>query len=67
MLGAWGFGLGAGLGVARFTSMGPVAFRLSWNHGVHVGDLAAMGLGCLGAVAVTWWLLRPLTRHHPPS
>ena len=58
MAGAWVVGLGLGLTAARFTRIGPVAFGLTGRHGVHVGDLAAMALGCLGATVVTRRVLR---------
>jgi hypothetical protein len=59
-LAAWAFvastwvAAGAGsLAVARYTKLGP-SMSLSYRHGVHAGDVAAVAVGALLAGACTW-------------
>lgn len=42
-----------GLLVAATTTIGPTVLRLSYNHGVHLGDLVAFAGAYLVAAAVT--------------
>ncbi|MDN5856415.1 MAG: hypothetical protein L0K86_26945 [Actinomycetia bacterium] len=45
-----------GLGVAATTTIGPTVLVLSYNHGVHLGDLIAFA----GAYAVAALITAPL-------
>ena len=49
-----------GLGVAATTTIGPTVLSLSYNHGVHLGDLVAFA----GAYAVAAVLTAPLLGGH---
>jgi hypothetical protein len=49
--------VGGSLWVAAETKVGP-SIRLSYRHGVHVGDISAVLVGALAASAVTWRVLR---------
>jgi hypothetical protein len=42
-----------GLGVAATTTIGPTVLRLSYNHGVHLGDLVAFGGAYVVAALIT--------------
>lgn len=53
----WGVAIGFVLTVAADTRIGPVVFRLTKTHGVHLGDLYAT-LGCAGvALLITVWIV----------
>jgi hypothetical protein len=53
----WGVAVGCILTVAADTRIGPVVFRLTEKHGVHLGDLYA-ALGCAGvALLITVWII----------
>jgi hypothetical protein len=49
-----------GLGVAATTTIGPTVLRLSYNHGVHLGDLVAFA----GAYAVAAMITASLLDGH---
>lgn len=53
VLGIWLVAAVTVLGVARMTAVGPVVLTLSNRHGVHLGDLAALALVVVAAVALT--------------
>lgn len=42
-----------GLAVATATRIGPVVVRLSYNHGIHLGDVLAFGTAYVVAALVT--------------
>ena len=58
----WVVALGDSLWIAAETAVGPVVIRLSESHGVHAGDLAAIGLASLSALVVTIIVLAPCWR-----
>lgn len=49
-----------GLAVAATTTIGPILLSLSYNHGVHLGDLVAFA----GAYAVAAVITAPLLGGH---
>ena len=49
-----------GLGVAATTTIGPTVLVLSYNHGVHLGDLVAFA----GAYAAAAVITAPLLGRH---
>jgi hypothetical protein len=58
----WGAGAAGALLVASETSVGPVVLDLSTNHGVHAGDVLAVGMGAVVATATTGVILLPCIR-----
>ena len=49
----WAVGMTGALYVASETKVGPLVVRLSRNHGVHLGDLVAVGTAAAIGVAAT--------------
>lgn len=56
---AWAMAGVVSLVVANKTAAGPVVLTLSTNHGIHLGDLVAAGLGALAAASYTLFVFRP--------
>lgn len=61
----WAVATAVGLAFAAVTTIGPVAFDLTQNHGVHLGDLitfaAAYGTAMLATVIILGPVYRPRT------
>lgn len=56
LLVVWGLATAIGLQVAATTRIGPVLVKLSYRHGVHLGDLLAFA-ACYGvALLITVWI-----------
>lgn len=49
----WGLATAAGLWAAAATAVGPVILRLTYNHGVHLGDVVAFAFFYGAAAVVT--------------
>jgi hypothetical protein len=54
----WAVAVAASLFVASETEIGPVVLDLSKNHGIHAGDLMAVGVAALVASVTTTVILR---------
>jgi hypothetical protein len=54
ILAAWVGATLFGLLVAAETRIGPPVLSLSYNHGIHLGDLVAFGAAYLVAAVVTY-------------
>ena len=55
---AWLLAPLAGLFAAATTRWGPTLWQLSQNHGVHLGDVVALGAGLAAAAGITLVALR---------
>jgi len=55
----WGGAMVGSLLIASKTTVGPVVFHLSHNHGVHLGDIVAVAGSAVGAAIVTYALWMP--------
>ena len=56
VLALWTAATAVGLLFAGVTRIGPVVMRLSYRHGVHLGDLVAFVAAYGGAALLTWHL-----------
>jgi nitrate/nitrite transporter NarK len=54
----WGAATAFGLAFATWTAVGPVVLVFTRRHGVHVGDLVALGAAYTAAAVLSRRLLR---------